>query len=115
MISVLAQRITNPLTPKLVPSGPDVAPGYLSLLVQRLITLTLIIAVIVFFFTFLAGGIQWIVSGGDKAKTEAARGKITNAVVGLILIFALWAILSLIETFFGLDIITLDIGNLIIK
>jgi hypothetical protein len=53
----------------------------------------------------IIGGVRWITSGGDKAATEAARGQITAALVGLVIVFAAWAILQLIELFFGVDIL----------
>lgn len=69
------------------------------------IQLLLVIAAIVFFFILVLGGVKWITSGGDKAKTEGARNQITAALVGLVIVFAAWAIIQLIETFFGIDIL----------
>jgi hypothetical protein len=69
------------------------------------IVLILIIAAIVFFFILIIGGVRWITSGGDKAATEAARSQITSALVGLVIVFSAWAILQLIELFFGIDIL----------
>ncbi len=73
------------------------------------IRLTVVVAAIVFFFILVIGGIRWIASGGDKAQTEAARNQITAALVGLVIVFAAWAILALVKTFFGVDIFTLTI------
>jgi len=78
-------------------------------LVGGFIKLALVIAAIVFFFILVIGGIRWIVSGGDKQQTENARGQITAALVGLIIVFAAWAIAQLIGTFFGIDIFSLNI------
>jgi hypothetical protein len=55
------------------------------------------------------GGIRWIASGGDKAQTEAARNQITSALVGLVIVFAAWAIVALINVFFGINIFSLAI------
>lgn len=72
----------------------------------------LVVAAIVFFFILVLGGIKWIMSGGDKAQTEGARNQITAALVGLVIVFAAWAIASLISTFFGgVNIFQLDIPN----
>lgn len=78
-------------------------------LISALIRLTLVVAAIVFFFILVIGGIQWIASGGDKAQTEAARNRITAALVGLVIVFAAWAIVALIKTFFNVDIFSLAI------
>jgi hypothetical protein len=73
------------------------------------IKLVLVIAALVFFFILVIGGIRWIASGGDKANTEAARAQITAALVGLVIVFAAWAIVALINTFFGINIFELNI------
>jgi hypothetical protein len=80
--------------------------GIISALIQG----AMILAAIVFFFMLVIGGIRWIMSSGDKASTEAARSQITAALVGLVIVFAAWAIVSLIGTFFG----NIDIFNLAI-
>lgn len=77
--------------------------------VSGAIRLLLVAAALVFFFMLVIGGIQWILSGGDKAATESARKKITNALIGLAIVFAAWAIVALIRTLFGVDILRLDI------
>jgi len=73
-------------------------------LISAAITLALIIAAIVFFFMLVIGGIRWITSGGDKAQTEGARNQITAALVGLVIVFAAWAIAQLLGTFFDIEI-----------
>lgn len=90
----------------------DITPGgqftplnfSISNLLQAGITLALIIAGIVFFFMLVIGGIRWILSGGDKGQTEAARNQITAALVGLVIVFAAWAIANLLGTFFGIGV-----------
>jgi len=69
------------------------------------IQLILVISAIVFFFILVIGGVRWITSGGDKGKTEGARNQITAALVGLVIVFAAWAIIQLIEAFFGISIL----------
>jgi TRAP-type C4-dicarboxylate transport system permease small subunit len=74
-------------------------------IVGGLINIVLLIAAVIFFFILVWGGIRWITSGGDKANTEAARNQITAALVGLVIVFAAWAILQLIEAFFGITLL----------
>jgi len=73
------------------------------------IRLVVIVAAVIFFFILVIGGIKWIASGGDKAQTESARNQITAALVGLVIVFAAWAIVALINTFFGVNIFNLTI------
>lgn len=65
----------------------------------------LIVAAILAFLYLILGGIQWISSGGDKSGMEAARNKITHAIVGLIIVGAAWAIMNLVQNFLGVTII----------
>src|SRR3970040_1139606 len=80
-------------------------------IVSGFIRLTLVVAAIVFFFILVIGGIKWIASGGDKAQTEGARNQITAALVGLVIVFAAWAIVQLVNTFFGINIFELSIPS----
>lgn len=91
---------------QLIPTGDFAGLEGIGLgdIIAGLITLALIIAAIIFFFMLVIGGIRWIISGGDKAQTEAARSQITAALVGLVIVFAAWAIASVIGTFFNIDI-----------
>ncbi len=88
--------------------GNITVPG----IVSALIRLVVVIAAIVFFFILVIGGIRWIASGGDKAQTENARNQITAALVGLVIVFAAWAILALIKTFFNVDIFSLALPTI---
>lgn len=85
--------------------GGLTVPGIISALIR----FTVVVAAIIFFFILVIGGIKWIASGGDKAQTESARNQITAALVGLVIVFAAWAIVALINTFFHIDIFSLAI------
>lgn len=89
--------------------------GFFQELLPALVGLILLVGVVIFFFYMLIGAIQWIASGGDKAGLESAKGKITNAIIGLVVLFTTFAIVKAIETFFGVNILTLDIGPLKIE
>ena len=95
----------------LVPTGQFANLGTITIagLVSAAVILILVIAALVFFFMLIFGGIKYITSGGDKAQTEAARGTITAALIGLVIVFSAWAIITLINAFFGIDILSLDI------
>lgn len=71
-----------------------------SSLVGIFVQYTLIIAAIIFFFVLLIGGIKWITSEGDEKKVGAARNQLTNALIGLAIIFGAWAIMGIISQMF---------------
>jgi len=66
------------------------------------------IALIVY---LLWGALDWINSGGEKEKIAKAQAKITNAAIGMILIFVLLAVWGLI-TGNILGIITIGNGGI---
>jgi hypothetical protein len=97
------------------PGGQFAGLGNLTVggMVSGFIRLILVIAALVFFFILVIGGIRWIASGGDKAQTETARNQITAALVGLVIVFAAWAIVQLVNTFFGINIFELTLPTAI--
>ena len=81
-------------------------------IVSGLVRLALVLVTLVFFVVLVLGGVRWITSKGDKAEVENARNQITHALIGLAIIFVAWAILKLIETMFGVDLLNLTIPTL---
>lgn len=73
------------------------------------IQVAMIIAAILTFAFLVWGGIQWIMSGGDKTQTQAARDRITMALVGLAIVAAAWALMKVIGYFFGVDVFQFSI------
>lgn len=57
------------------------------------------------FLELVLGALSWISAAGDKANLEKARNQITNAVIGLVIIVASWAIVYLIGAILGIDIL----------
>lgn len=74
-------------------------------LISAAVGVLLILSALLAFFYLILGGIQWITSGGDKTNMEAARNKITHAIVGLIIVGAAWAMMVLVQNFLGFQII----------
>jgi len=109
MLNLLAQSVGEENISLTPPEGNFSVLSTLSFgkLIQSFIQFALVIAGVIFFFMLVIGGIRWILSGGDKGQTEAARNQITAALVGLVIVFAAWAIASLIKALFGVDIINL--------
>lgn len=101
-------------------TNPALGPGLQNLngvvffqkLLPALVGIGFVLGTIIFFFMLLIGAIQWITSGGDKAAVEAARSRVFNAIIGLVVLFAIFAIINLLEIFFATNIVRLDIGPL---
>jgi hypothetical protein len=72
--------------------------------ISNIINVAIAIAALAAFLMLLWGGFQWITSGGDKTQYEAARNRITYALVGLAIVAAAWAVMQLVGKFFGVSI-----------
>lgn len=59
-------------------------------------------ATIWFMFQLITAGYGWLSAGGDKTKTEAAWHKITNSVIGLVIVISSWILIGIIGQVLGL-------------
>jgi len=73
-------------------------------IIGTVITIILSLAAVVAFIFLLMGGLQWVLSGGDKEGTEKARKRITASLVGLAIIFSAFAIIYVVQNVFGISI-----------
>ena len=109
-------KITNPAIGDRLNSMLVMDPTYFfEELIPNGIGLLFVFGGLAFFFMFVWGAISWILSGGDKAGVESAKNKITNSLIGMALMVGIFAIVNLIENFFGISILSIDIGPLIIQ
>ncbi len=111
-------QITNPvLSQTLKNLLAEENPGllFLQLLLNNIIILVFIIAALIFFFMVILSGIQWMTAGGDPKSLESARGRLMAALIGLMIVFAVYAILKLIEILFGFDLTKIDISGLFLE
>ncbi len=76
----------NPLTETTIDVGFQV-PTF-SVLLGNIIKLVFFVAGLLAIFQLLMGGFEWVISGGEEKKIEAARAKIVAAVVGLVVMIA---------------------------
>jgi len=108
----LLADLTNPVLPASIGAGDYTKGGsILGLLVSNITALLFIFAFCLTLLYLLMGGLQWITSGGDKGQMETARNKITNAMVGLVIVAAAYAIFILVGQFLGVDIKALRIPS----
>lgn len=81
-------------------------------LVGAAVAFILVAAALIALFFLIWGGIRWIMSAGDKAKVDSARQTITAAIIGLIIAFLAFFILSLALSFFGLSLTNLTLPKI---
>lgn len=112
MKNSLAQ-IVNPVLPGSLGSGGSGAgPPAIGSIISGFIGIFIIFAFVVALLNFLLGGYHWITSGGDKAKLQESRDRITNALVGLIVVGAAWAVTMIVGEFIGIKFPNLEIPTI---
>ncbi len=111
-LATSAAIATTLLIPGAVFAATEIIPVQLRqqtdivLLVQAVIRVILVIAFILSFVFLLIGGLRWITSGGDEKAVSGARGMITAALIGLVIVLVAYALIRLVEQFFGFSILT---------
>ncbi|MGE5041628.1 MAG: hypothetical protein ACM3IJ_01860 [Candidatus Levyibacteriota bacterium] len=63
-------------------------------LIAFIINAIIVLGIILSLIFLLYGGVRWIMSGGDKAKVDSARGTIVAAIVGLIIVVLAYVIIN---------------------
>jgi len=52
----------------------------------------------------VAGGLQMMLSRGDPKAIQSAQGKITNALLGFVIVFVSYWLVKLLGQIFGIEI-----------
>jgi hypothetical protein len=87
--------------PQNIPSG---GINVVEKLFKNSFSLMIILCIVLALIFIILGGIQWITSGGDKTKLQAARSKLTWSIIGLVIAFSAFFIVALIGFFFKVDL-----------
>lgn len=58
-----------------------------------------------FIFQFIIGSYGWMTAGGNKESLKQAQDRISHAVVGLLILVAAYALISVIGSILGLEIL----------
>lgn len=74
--------------------------------IRNAIRFVLLVAFILAFVFLIIGGIRWITAGGDEKAVAGARGMITAALIGLVVVLVSYALIILVERFFNVTIIS---------
>ena len=75
-----------------------------SLFITGILQSVLVLAALLTLAELVIGGINYINSGGEKGKLEAARQKITNSIIGLIVLASTVAIFNVLQRVLGFDL-----------
>ncbi|MDO8610017.1 MAG: hypothetical protein Q7R95_05685 [bacterium] len=98
---ILAQKIDDiigqispPVQNSLTNGDPIAALGKI---VSVGVSLFLTTAGLFLLIYLLWGGLDWIISGGEKEKITKAQNKIMNAVIGIVLVFVILTVFGIVS------------------
>jgi hypothetical protein len=70
----------------LVEAGGDTGAGGITLFLNNLLNIIYSLIVFIFLFMLVFSAFQWMTAGGDKEAVAKARSRITNAIIGLVIL-----------------------------
>ena len=85
--------------------GAGNAPELLEDILSNVIGFLTILAGLYFIVMFIVGGLGWASAGGDSNKVEAAKQRMTNAAIGLIIVVAAYSVAFIIGKVLGFEIL----------
>jgi magnesium-transporting ATPase (P-type) len=91
------QSKTNIVPPSDIHAG---GPMALNSIISTALNIAILGAIIVCLFMLVWAGFDWITSEGDKQKVAKARQRLAMAIIGLIVVFISFMVMSIIYTFF---------------
>jgi hypothetical protein len=83
-----------------IPTG-GIASGEFSKILQTGYSLAIVIGIVFCLYVLVMSGRQYMMSGGDKQKMEQVRHRLSYAILGLVIIFLSYFIISVLTNFFG--------------
>ena len=102
-IAVSATALALSAMPAFAQIAPPGVPDDICVLIANGLNFIYGIAGVIALVLLVLGGIQYMSSGGDKIAVEQARGRITSAIVGLVIVFGAWLVINklIIDTVLG--------------
>lgn len=104
-MALLAQatEITNPAVPAFGQGGAATA---LTMLIVTIWRTAITLGGLALLVMLILGALEWILAGGDKAKIESARSRITQAIIGMLVLIGTVAISLFVGSIFGINLLT---------
>ncbi len=111
MLNFLAKVVElDPEGEGLVGEGPLAKPGtkegaieLFNEIISNTIGFLTVVAGLWFVFQFVLGAIGWLSAGGDKVKVENAQKKLTQGIIGLVIVVVAVFLVDLVGRLLGLE------------
>lgn len=101
-LSINGQQIQVPSYINSFTSGNN----WVGFLLSNFIAFLFFIVILLALLYMIYSGFQWMTSGGDQEKIKKAKQSITYTLVGVVLAFFAFLLISLIGTFFNVPLVT---------
>jgi len=79
--------------------------GTIGDILSALLPYIYVLAGLILFVYLIIGGFGLLTSAGDPKAVESAKGKITSAIIGFIIIFISYWLVQILEIVFGIEIL----------
>jgi hypothetical protein len=77
-------------------SGSEIGTQSIGIVVGRIVKGVLVVLGLVCLIIFIVAGFQWMTSGGNKEKIQAAQKSMSAAIIGLVIVIIAWAAIDFI-------------------
>ena len=111
MPHLLSQRIYNPALNAAVGNLASGTSGttVLQIFITNGMTFAFGLAALVLIVMLLIGAYEYITAGGDKEALQKSVKRITQALIGILILFSIYLIVGIIGTLFGINVLQLNI------
>ncbi len=70
-----------------------------------LLSLVMVIASLALLLNLVWGALTWVTSGGEKGKLDEARQRMTNSVIGIVILSSVLVIFMMVQYFLGIEVL----------
>ncbi len=82
-------------------TATDNTAGF-AVFLSEIMQAVMVVAALLLLLYLLWGAIEWITAGGEQSKIQSARDRITQAIVGILVLASVVALFNMITWFLGL-------------
>jgi amino acid transporter len=91
--------------------NPEDGSAGFGALLSQVLRIVVVFAAIILFLYLIWGGIEWITSGGDSSKIEKAKNRITQSIIGILVLAGVIALFVLMQSALNFQVFTFSGGN----
>lgn len=110
-MSILLAQITNPAVAPIFGSAAAAPSTALASIVVTLWRTAITLGGLALLIMLIIGALEWITAGGDKGKVQAARDRMTQSVIGMLVLAGTVAISVFVGKVLGIDLLNLQFAN----